>query len=90
MGPEIVVDTEVYEHLQGQAEPFVDTPNTVLRRLLGIAPSGPAESESAIEAGGDHGQDTGQSGQVPLQTSSEPGSSAAGVRAPPGNAAGSN
>ncbi|MGA4902835.1 hypothetical protein ACPCAJ_34715 [Streptomyces griseoincarnatus] len=30
----IVVDHEVYERLQREAEPFVDDPNTVLRRLL--------------------------------------------------------
>ena len=32
----IRIDTEVYEHLQSHAQPLSDTPNTVLRRLLGI------------------------------------------------------
>ncbi|GAB2961043.1 hypothetical protein [Streptomyces heilongjiangensis] len=32
----IVVDQEVYERLQKEAVPFVDNPNTVLRRLLEI------------------------------------------------------
>ncbi len=40
----IEVDDEVFQHLQTKAAPFVDTPNTTLRRLLGmngaIAPSG--------------------------------------------------
>ncbi len=30
----IDVDQEVFEHLQGRATPFVDSPNDVLRRLL--------------------------------------------------------
>ena len=36
MAPEIVLDEEVYEYLKERAEPFVDTPNTVLRRILGL------------------------------------------------------
>jgi hypothetical protein len=35
--PTIRIDDEVFGKLQSMAEPFVDTPNTVLRRLLGIA-----------------------------------------------------
>lgn len=34
MIPIIRVDEEVYQALQEQAEPFVDTPNSVLRRIL--------------------------------------------------------
>ena len=34
MTPTIRIDHEVYDKLQEQAAPFVDTPNTVLRRLL--------------------------------------------------------
>lgn len=33
------VDEEVWEQLKAQAEPFIDTPNTVLRRVLGLAPT---------------------------------------------------
>lgn len=36
MTPTIRVDDEVYERLKDKAEPFVDTPNTVLRRVLGL------------------------------------------------------
>src|SRR5437660_593293 len=32
--PTIRVDDEVYERLKQKAEPFVDTPNSVLRRVL--------------------------------------------------------
>jgi hypothetical protein len=32
----IEIDDDVYEVLRHEAEPFTDTPNTVLRRLLGI------------------------------------------------------
>ncbi len=37
----IEVDEEVFRHLQDQARPLIDTPNTVLRRLLLRADSGP-------------------------------------------------
>lgn len=43
----IQVDAEVFAVLQKSAKPFVDTPNTTLRRLLGVdseAPSGRASS----------------------------------------------
>jgi hypothetical protein len=33
---EIEIDNDVYETIKANAEPFVDTPNTVLRRLLGV------------------------------------------------------
>jgi len=36
MSPSIRVDEEVYGLLQRHAAPFVDTPNSVLRRLLGL------------------------------------------------------
>lgn len=36
MAPTIRVDDEVYDRLKEEAEPFVDTPNTVLRRVLGF------------------------------------------------------
>jgi hypothetical protein len=42
--PEIDLDSDIFEYLQSQAEPFVDTPNTVLRRLLNIDR---AESDSS-------------------------------------------
>jgi hypothetical protein len=32
----IEIDTEVFAYLQKHAAPFIDTPNTTLRRLLGI------------------------------------------------------
>lgn len=34
--PTIRIDDEVYELLQRKAQPFVDTPNSVLRRELGL------------------------------------------------------
>jgi hypothetical protein len=36
MSPSVDLDDDVYEYLKSQAEPFTDTPNTVLRRLLHI------------------------------------------------------
>lgn len=34
--PNIRVDEDVYDFLKGRAEPFTDTPNSVLRRILGL------------------------------------------------------
>lgn len=39
MMPTIRVDGEVYDWLQRRAKPFVDTPNSVLRRELKIGPA---------------------------------------------------
>jgi negative regulator of replication initiation len=36
MSPHIELDEEIFDFLKTKAEPFVDTPNTVLRRLLGL------------------------------------------------------
>ncbi len=45
--PTIRVDDQVYGRLKDDAEPFVDTPNSVLRRVLGL--DGPLESELKAE-----------------------------------------
>lgn len=34
--PSIIVEEDVYRYLQAHAQPFEDTPSTVLRRLLGL------------------------------------------------------
>lgn len=39
MSPNIELDQEIFDLLKSKAEPFVDTPNSVLRRLLGLRPS---------------------------------------------------
>jgi hypothetical protein len=53
MMPTIRVDDDVYEWLQQRAKPFVDTPNSVLRRELGIeaatAVAGPAVRRASGE-----------------------------------------
>ena len=36
MSPTIRIDQELYAYLQERAEAFVDTPNTVIQRLLGL------------------------------------------------------
>ncbi len=46
MSPTIRVDEDVYGALQRRAEPFVDTPNSVLRRLLDLGESGSSGSSS--------------------------------------------
>lgn len=37
MAPTIRIDDEVFDKLKEQAEPFVDSPNDVLRRILGMS-----------------------------------------------------
>ncbi|MEU2897215.1 restriction system modified-DNA reader domain-containing protein [Streptomyces sp. NPDC001273] len=49
MSPTIRVDDEVYEELQKRATPFVDTPNSTLRRVLGL-PEKETQSGSAMTA----------------------------------------
>jgi hypothetical protein len=44
MSPTIRIDDDVFDALKKHAEPFVDTPNTVLRRILGLG--GGAEGET--------------------------------------------
>jgi len=43
--PVIRIDEEVYKELQRRAQPFVDTPNSVLRKLLELAESDDGESD---------------------------------------------
>jgi hypothetical protein len=50
--PTIRVDDEVFKVLQGMATPFVDTPNSVLRRVLGL---------DSVEAPGSQGLLSGPS-----------------------------
>jgi negative regulator of replication initiation len=42
MSLQIDLDADIFDYLKSQAEPFVDTPNTVLRRLLGLSEPGAA------------------------------------------------
>lgn len=57
MSPTIRIDDDVFNALKKHAEPFVDTPNTVLRRLLelgetGAEMNGDRESEVELEVEG--------------------------------------
>lgn len=47
MSPTIRVDDEVYAMLQAEAEPFTDTPNSVLRRKLGLKREGSGGTQNA-------------------------------------------
>jgi hypothetical protein len=49
MSNQIEIDDDVFALLKAQAEPFVDTPNSVLRRLLGIAPKVGTASTTATQ-----------------------------------------
>jgi len=46
MSPTIRIDEEVLDELKRHAEPFVDTPNSVLRRVLGLSETGAAANGS--------------------------------------------
>lgn len=46
MSPSVEIDDDIFEHLKSQAEPFTDTPNTVLRRLLGMNGGGASEAQT--------------------------------------------
>ena len=47
--PVIRVDDEVWKELQRRAEPLVDTPNSVLRKLLGLTGDKVGNEEKVIE-----------------------------------------
>jgi hypothetical protein len=47
MSPSIELDEDIWEYLKAQAEPFADTPNTVLRRLLQLDDASKAETQTA-------------------------------------------
>ena len=50
MSPTIRIDDDVYEVLKAQAEPFVDTPNSVLRRLFKLDATEPAQDVDIVES----------------------------------------
>jgi hypothetical protein len=56
MSPHVELDDEVFDHLKAHAEPFVDTPNDVIRRLLGLA--GAATTDASSRYDGDAEQRT--------------------------------
>ena len=49
MSPTIRIDDDVFDELKRHAEPFVDTPNTVLRRILGLGEGGLESSHTNSE-----------------------------------------
>lgn len=49
---QIEVDAEVFQVLKSRAEPFVDTPNSVLRREFGLEDTGGANERGSAEASG--------------------------------------
>ena len=49
--PTIRVDAQVYARLQREAKPFVDTPNSVLRRLLGLEDSSDHPADRQCQVG---------------------------------------
>lgn len=61
MMPTIRVDDEVFERLQRDAKPFVDTPNSVLRALLNLDEPPPSSSEGRQpQPGGGNGPTGGR------------------------------
>ncbi|ETA02730.1 hypothetical protein CcI156_01935 [Frankia sp. CcI156] len=52
MVPRIEIDDEVFKCLQDQTAPFVDTPNDVLRRVLGLSAPAVAKEPGAARPPG--------------------------------------
>ena len=50
MPQSIEIDDDVFEYLKQEAEPFVDTPNSVLRRLLDLESAASSASVAATDA----------------------------------------
>jgi hypothetical protein len=51
MSRSIDLDEDIYEYLKSQAEPFTDTPNSVLQRLLQLDEASEAESQRTASNG---------------------------------------
>jgi hypothetical protein len=47
VSPQIEIDDDVFDYLKSKAEPFIDTPNSVLRRVLGIDSTGSRSAPAA-------------------------------------------
>jgi len=77
MSPSIDIDADVWNLLKREAEPLVDTPNTVLRRLLTLS-----AATSAAEGGSDANASPRAMRRDPARTS---GKGKHGPRAPVGS-----
>ncbi|MCY4114089.1 MAG: hypothetical protein OXG33_09150 [Chloroflexi bacterium] len=86
MAPEITVDDEVYEHLKARAEPFVDTPNTVLRRILAIdAPDAIDGDAAQVEASANGRDHSGKQAKSPRPVRKDARQKTKPARAPKGS-----
>lgn len=79
MAPQVEIDDDILTELKRHAEPFVDTPSTVLRRLLGLEASNGAAAHPSTDAGT---QDRPGSGQRRGRSSKAKGSSSKTPRSP--------
>jgi hypothetical protein len=59
MSPSVELDEDIYEYLKSQAEPFTDTPNTVLRRLLQLDDPSEAHTWTHVSNGASLRQEPG-------------------------------
>lgn len=71
MSPQIDVDDAVLDVLKENAEPFIDTPNSVLRRLLGIESTDGVARKTSLPGMSTASQDTGtRSTRTPQKSAS--------------------
>ena len=66
--PEVDLDNDVFEYLQSEAQPFIDTPSTVLRRLLKLngTPNGAGTAGSERRKSDGRRPPSGRSARVQL------------------------
>jgi hypothetical protein len=84
MAPTIRIDDDLYALLKAQAEPFVDTPNSVIRRLIGLPAQNGNDAEPAT-ARGETAKHKGRARRKKQRASKRPAASrSAGRRAPTG------
>lgn len=69
MSPHVELDNEVFDYLKANAEPFVDTPNDVIRRLLGISDAG---STSQDAPNGEKGSPSPAASSLPRKPTKAP------------------
>lgn len=76
MDVKIDIDQEVWAFLRTHAEPFTDTPNTVLRRVLGLD----RDSDKALTADGDRGRGRKEPASTRPKGKGKGGGKSAGTR----------
>ena len=65
---QFALDRDIWIAIKSRAEPFVDTPNSVLRKVLGLDTRSATIRNSSSDRGTDHGGGVGRAARKPGST----------------------